>query len=505
MYFLGIDAGTTSLKVILFDENGNAQAVAREEYALEYPRMNFVEMDSERYWDACKLAIARVLRDSKIEPDHIVSLAISSQGETFIPIDDEGRLLRKAIVWYDNRSSKQSDIIRDHFSVRKIFEVTGQNDVVPTWTATKILWMKQNEPQVFKRVSKYLLVEDYLVHRLSNQFATDYSVICTTMMFDIVKRKWWSEMLDFVGITEEQLPRPSPSGVLVGTVSRMASRETGLSTKTVIATGALDHAAGAVGIGNVRPSLISETTGAAMALVAPVKEPFYDPERRIPLQHHATKDGYFLMPWNYTAGMVLRWFRDNFGELEIEMGKKSRVDPYDILSSEASKINAGSDGLIVLPHFAGTAFPEFEPKARGAFFGITLGHTKGHFTRAIMESVGYMLRRNIECLESLTNNKWNEIRSIGGGSRSDLWNQMKSDITRKRILTFKVEEAACLGAAILSGFAQGSISSLEDGARKMNPIRRMYDPQTQNADVYTKAYGTYLELQNRTRNLTSTD
>lgn len=499
-YLLGIDAGTTGLKAVLFDEGGDEIAIGRAEYSLYMPEADMAELDAEEYWNACKRAVSEILSTSKIDPKKIRAVAVSSQGETLIPVNREGRPLRRAIVWLDNRSKDESEIIRKQFGADTIFKVTGQPEVVPTWPATKILWLKRNEPRVFDKVYKYLLVEDFIVFKLTGIFVTEYSLVSSTLMFDISKEDWWEEMLNFIGINSGQLPKLMSSGEVVGNVTERASRETGLSSSTIVSTGALDQAAGAVGAGNIKPGIITETTGTVLALLATIENPICDPKRRIPCHHHAVPKKFFLIPWCPTAGIVLKWFRDEFGQYEMEAAEKMKVDAYDLLTLEASKVAAGSDGLLMLPYFMGAGPPEFDPHARGILFGLTLKHTKAHVVRAILESIAFMIRKNVELFEEL-GIPVKEIRSMGGASRSPLWNQIKADVTSKPIITLQTEEAASLGAAILAGVAYGAFKSIEEGCKTMVKLKRKYETRLEDKNVYEKLYKVYCNLYDHVREL----
>lgn len=501
-YLLGIDAGTTGLKAVLFDEDGHVIAMSKAEYGLLAPAANMAELDANYYWTACKKAVLEILSTSKVNPRKVRALAISSQGETFIPVDREGKPLRNAIVWLDNRSEEESRRIRDEFNIDEVFKITGQPEVVPTWPATKILWLKKNEPNIFKKVYKFLLVEDFLIYKFVGIPATEYSVVSSTLMFDIRKRQWWDEMLEFIGINPDQLPELMPSGKTVGNITESASQETGLAAKTVVATGAFDQAAGAVGAYNIKPGMVSETTGAALALLATTDEPIYDPKRRIPCHRHAIPEKFFLLPWCQTAGIVLRWFRDEFGQAEKDVAERLRIDAYDLLTLEASKIPPGSNGVVILPHFMGAGPPEFDPRAKGVIFGLTLSHKKAHIIRAILESIAFMLRKNIELIEEL-GIEVKEIRSLGGGARSQLWNQMKADVTLRTVSTLHTEEAASLGVAILAGVACGLFKSVEEGCATMVHLKDRYYPHNENKKVYDKIYRVYLALYDHLKNIPS--
>jgi len=492
-YLLGIDAGTTELKAVLFNEAGEILGRAGEEYNLIYPKPGMVEFEAERYWSACVDSIRQILRESRIDPRDILSVGISSQGETFVPVDQQGEPLRRAIVWLDDRSTQECETISKRFGVETVFRTTGQNEILPMWTATKILWLKRNEPEVFKAAHKYLLVEDYLIHKLSGVYATEGSVVSSSLLFDIPRKEWWHEMLETIGIGEGQLPELKRSGENVGSVTGEASRETGLNPNTIVSTGAYDHAAGAIGAGNIKSGLITETTGTAMALVATTDGPVYDPRKRIPCHKHPVEDKYFLSPWGRTAGMVLRWFRDSFCQTEVELASSLGIDAYDILGMEASKINPGSDGLVVLPHLMGAGCPEFNLDARGVVFGLTPSHTKAHLARAIMEGVAYMLKKNIDLLDDL-NVETREIISLGGGARSRLWKQIKADVTQKPVLTPECEEAACLGVAILSGKAAGLFSTIDAGVDSMVSMKERQEPQPRNRETYSRLFSVYVDL-----------
>jgi xylulokinase len=464
------------------------------------PKPDFMEVEPENYWKAFKESSRAVLDESRVSPHDISGIGVSSQGETFVAIDKDGRPLRRAIVWLDNRSKEEAELIKEEFGVDKVYRITGQNEIIPMWTATKILWLKRHEPEVFEKVYKYLLLEDYITYRLTGEFMTDYSVVCSSLLFDISQRKWWDEILDFIGLSEEQLPELRPSGTPVGHVTPEAAKDTGLSTGTLVSTGAYDHAAEAVGVGNIEPGMVTETTGGALAIVATVDRVILDSMRRVPCHHHAIEGRYFLQPFCPTAGAVLKWYRDNFGLMEMEAADRIGVDPYDLLTLEASQSPPGSDGLLMLPHFAGAASPEFNPNAKGILFGLMLHHKKSHIIRSILESIAYMLRRNIEALGELGVNV-REVRSIGGGARSRLWNQIKADVLQKPIITVHTEENSALGAAILAGLATGAFTSLKKASESMVSIKERFTPSEVNRDLYERLYKKYVALYSRVEDL----
>ena len=492
-YLLGVDLGTTSVKCVLFDQQGKVAASANKEYDLLMPRPDFIEVEPETYWNAFKACITKILRESKIEAQEVLGIGVSSQGESFTYLDKKGAPLGKAIVWLDNRSKNEANLIKNEFGIEEIYHITGQNEVAPTWTATKILWLKRNEPSLFQKINKFLLLEDYLVYKLTGKFATEHSIVCSSLLFDLSQRKWWNEILDFVGIDENQLPHLELPGTPVSNIASKVADETGLDSNTLVSTGAYDQAANALGAGNIESGVVTETTGGSMAVTATIDQIVLDPMRRMPCHQHAVSGKYFLQPWCQTAGAVLKWYRDNFGKQEIEKAKKEGKNPYDLLMAQASKVPSGSDGLILLPHFMGASSPEFNPNAKGALFGLTLYHRQGHVIRAIVESVAYMLRRNVELLEEL-GVEVKEVRSTGGAARSQLWSQIKADVLQKTVLTVNTEETAALGAALLAGLATGTFPSLEKAVQSMVSVKERFSPSEGNKKIYDERYKKYVKL-----------
>jgi len=493
---LGIDAGTTSLKAALFDREGRLVAIDRQEYSLVTPSPAMVELDPEIYWQACCIAVRNVIKKSCTEAQKVAALCIASQGETLIPVDKEGRPTRNAIVWLDNRAVEEAKLIARQFDVEEVYHTTGQPDVAPIWPACKILWIRQKEASIFAQSAKFLLLEEYLLYRLTGQFVAEYSLQTSSLLLDIQKKRWWGAMLEFVGLSPDRLGRLMEPGEIIGPLSEEGAEATGLSTKTVAVSGGLDQTVGAVGSGNIVPDVVTETTGGALAILITLQSPIFDPQRRLPCHYHAYRDRYCLLPWGKTGGMALRWFRDRFFPLEALVARESGLDAYDLMTRLAEQVPSGSEGLIVLPHLEGTGSPDFNPVARAVFYGATLRHTRGHFVRAIMESVAYMLKENLELVEEL-GLAVKEVYSMGGGARSDLWLKIKADVLQKSVKAIDVEETACLGAALMAAVATGLFASLEEGVLHMVHVRKTFEPGREQYDVYQRGYSQYLELYDR--------
>lgn len=454
MKLLGIDMGTTSVKAVLFNEKLEQISEAGAEYALE-SHGAFVECDAEKYTELA----AQMLDTLGAEAD---ALAVDTQCETLILTDENGNPTRKAIVWLDNRAAEEAKQIAAHFGNQRIYEITGQCEVTATWPACKLMWVKNNEPEVWKKTKKIFLLEDYILFKLTGKFVSEMTLQSSSLYFDIKKRTWWKEMLDFIGIDEAMLPELHESGECIGSCG-----------KTKVVTGAMDQVAGAIGAGVVKKGIVSEMTGTTMAIFTPSDEiPPYNPNNSAPC--HYNYDGkYCVLMWSPAAGLALKWFRDNFCE----------GSSYEELSSLAETAAPGCEGLTFLPYLCGSTMPKYNPNARGGFTGITLEHTRAHFVRCIMEAVACMLKQNLDFVHSDAE----EIRSMGGAARSDVWCRIKADMTGKRLVTLKNKETACLGSAILAGVGTGVFKSVEEAAKMIETVK-CYEPS---GTDYSEAYMRY--------------
>jgi xylulokinase len=489
---LSVDLGTTAIKVALFDEQGALLAKASREYELSTPSALEVELDVEEYWNAFKQGVAEVLEKSPGAAQSIRALGISAQGETLICADEAGNALRPAIVWLDNRAQDEADELARAFGNDQCYRVTGQVSFVPTWPAAKILWLRRHEADLFGQTARFLLIEDYFDQRLTGRAVCEGSLVTSTTYWDFTKRTWWPEMLSHLGIGEDRLPELCESGEQIGSIREPIARELGLDPSTVVCTGALDQAAGAIGVGNVSPGVFSENTGAALAICATVPAPIFDPHAQMPCHYHGVP-GLYMEHTFTSGGMVLRWYRDTFCQEEIAAAKASGRDSYDLLSEMAARVEPGCEGLVMLPHLQGAMAPEANPKAKGVFYGLTLRHTRAHFARSIMEAIACIVRRNIEVIEGL-GIPVTEIRVLGGGARSVVWNRIKCELTGRPVVTTENEEAACLGAAILAGRAVGLFGSLDQAVERMVAVKDRLEPDPELHARYDQTYALYREL-----------
>lgn len=492
-YLIGVDAGTTSVKAVLLNTFGEIVASEKQEYTLDTGPNDFCELDPEIYWDITCVVIRNIIRNSGVNPELVSGIAFSSQGETLIVVDSNGKPLRKAIVWLDNRSVQEAKVIEEKFGNQHIMDITGQPEVVATWPATRILWLKKNESRLFSRISKYLLVEDYLLFRLTGGFYSEHSLVSSTLYFSITTKEWWREMLDFLEISSQQLPELMISGSKVRHLTVEATHDTGLTTKTIAVAGAYDHPSGAIGAGNIAPGMVTLTIGGSMAMCVTLKKPVRDISMKLPCQCHAIPDLYFLLPYTQTAGLILKWYKDEFCREEIEIARKKNSNPYTIIIKHAEKIPPGAEGLIMLPHFMGTGSPEFNPKIKGVFAGITPRMKKGHFVRAILEAVVSTIEHNLQTMKQ-KGIVIEEIHALGGGARSHLWNQIIADMTGIPVITQSQTENACLGAAILAGVGSGVFTDTNNACKLCVKQESKFEPNPGNYDLYQEIYKQYLSL-----------
>lgn len=462
-YLLGVDIGTTSLKAAVFDENACPVKSVTKDYTLE-TKGDFVEFPAESYWDLFSEALEELSAEYTIS-----AMSIDTQCETLILTDEAGNPITKAVVWLDNRAAKQAEEIDARFGVKKVYEVTGQPEITATWPASKLLWFRENKPEIFGKIKKVFLLEDYLLYRMTGRFVTERTLQSSSLYFDIKKFDWWDEMLEFIGLDKKCLPEILPSGEIIGEYKGIT-----------VVTGAIDQIAGAIGAGIVRKGVVSEMTGTTMVVFVPSDEmPEFNPDSKIPC--HVNFDGkYCLLSWTPTAGIALKWFKNNFCE----------NFSFRELDELAEKVEPGSAGLTFIPYLCGSTMPKYNPDAKGVFYGLTMEHGRAHAVRSILEAVSCMLKGNLDYLGL----ECDEIRTMGGGASSPLWCQIKADMTGKKIVTLKNDETACLGSAILAGVATGVFESVEKACDMAVETKREFVPG--GAD-YTECYQRYCELDNK--------
>ncbi|MGO7135807.1 L-fuculokinase [Rhizobium leguminosarum] len=489
-YILGVDLGTTAIKAAVFDADGHEKGSHTCEYTLLTPFSGAVELEATTYIQAFKHAVASAIDTAEVDKDEIVSLGISAQGETIFLLDEHRQPLRPAIVWMDTRAEEESNFIEEQLGRERIHKTTGQVGMNAIWPAAKILWIKRNEPEVFAKTSKFLLIEDFFVHLLTGKLVAEDSLLCSAMYWDINTRKYWPEMLDLLGISEAQLPEICHPGTPVATVSPSVAEEFGLSTKTLVCLGALDQACGAIGVGNVKPGIFSESTGAALASVAMTDHPVIDPSGQMPCFASGIPGMYMVHAYS-TGGMAIRWFRDAFWMSELAAEREGGPNVYSLIDEAVKSTPPGCDGLRVLPHLQGSGPPDTNAQAKGIFLNVTLAHSRAHFARGLMEGVSMVLLRMIEGTRALGVDV-REIRSLSGGAKSAAWCQLKANASGLPVRTMHTTDiAACLGAAILAGVAAGVWKSVVDTASSIAKYDLQYEPDAKHFGLYQDMLAEY--------------
>ncbi|MGK5115188.1 MULTISPECIES: xylulokinase [unclassified Geodermatophilus] len=493
-YVLGVDVGTTAIKAAVFDAKGVEVGSHSEEYSLRTPRAGWVELDADTYTTTFSLAVSSALRDVSVPVAELEALGLSAQGETMLCLDADNEPIGPAIVWLDNRATAEAEDIEQHFGRPLIHATTGQVAMDAIWPAAKILWIKRNQPEVFSRTAKFVLLKDYLVYRLTGRLVSEDSLLCSTILWNINTRRYWPEMLDHLGITEDQLPEIAAQGEIVGSVSATAATGFGLPPGCPVSVGALDQACGALGIGNSIPGIFSESTGSALTSVTIVEQLTLDEAGRVPCFAAAIPGQYMLHTFS-TGGMVMRWYRDQFCATETQVEELCGINAYSLIDKEVEQVEPGCDGLVVVPHLQGSGPPDLDPYARGVIFGLTLAHTKQHLSRGIMEGVTMVLRRMIDSTTQLGVDV-NEIISLSGGAKSDAWCQIKADATQLPVHTLHGSgSAACRGAAIIAGVGVGLWESAVAVSRAAVEYDRSFHPRAENAKVYDVLFARFMALQ----------
>ena len=496
---LGLDLGISTVKAGLFTPAGEMRGLESHEYLI-IPEGERVEVDPEHFWAPVVQSVRRLLANWGGDPARIAAVSVSSHTETVIPMTGEGKPTRPALVWMDNRSRLEAEELRLEFGPRRVLEIGGQPDITPLWPVTKFRWLSKNEPATVQRTAKFLLPEDYLLYRLSGRFAAEPSMWSSSLVLDIRSRKWSDELLAFGGINAQQLPELFPSGTAIGHVSKACAEETGLSAVTAVVTGGLDHTCAGIAAGNIDPGVVTVSTGSVLALLTTVREPVADDSIPVPCHIHAAPERYCLLPWNQTGGLAFKWFKDRFAQGLPSPAEPGAPSTYDVLVREAAEVPPGSDGLIMLPHLEGALFPEFNPIARGVFFGITLAHKRGHFVRALLEAMAFQIRRDLEGLHRL-GVRANELRVLGGGAKSRLGAEIKADVCGLPVVIPAQQEAAVLGAAILAAVGVGLYSDIASAAKAMASGGEEVKPDPNRLAVYERAFKLYVTLYESVKDL----
>lgn len=486
---LGIDIGTTGSKAVLIDQDGSSISSATTEYPTSMPYPLWSEQDPSDWWKATVSSIRRVLGD--LNGRNVDGVGLTGQMHGLVLLGNGGTVLRPCILWNDQRTGVQCAEITERIGSKKILELTG-NPVLPGFTAPKIVWVRENEPEIYRKIAHALLPKDYVRYCLTGTFATEVSDASGTCLLDVKNRKWSDEMLDAIQIPHAWMPQVHESSVVSAVVSEEAAEETGLVQGTPVVGGGGDQAAQAVGSGIISEGLVSVTLGTSGVVFASSNSYRPEPEGRLHAFCHAVPQTWHLMGVMLSAAGSFRWFRDTLGQPEIVEAAAKRVDVYDLLTAQAAAAPAGSEGLLFLPYLSGERTPYPDPDARGVYFGLSLRHNRTHMIRAVLEGVAFGLRDCLELMRDL-GLRIEQVRASGGGARSALWRQILADVFDSEIAILNIGEGAAYGAALLAGVGAGIYENVDEACARTIRIVDKVEPSA-NAAVYADYYSIYRSL-----------
>jgi xylulokinase len=489
-YLMGLDVGTSGVKVVIINREGVVVSSDTEEYPLFTPRPGWAEQNPSDWWSATVRSIKKTINESCISPSDIKGLGLTGQMHGSVFLDKKNRVIHPAILWCDQRTAKECKEITQTVGESRILNITC-NPVLTGFQAPKIIWMRNNKPEVYKRIIRILLPKDYIRFLLTGEFATDVSDASGTSLFDVRKRRWSDEILEKLGLSKTLLAESFESTEITGYITKEVSEMTGLKERTPVVAGAGDQAAGGVGNGIVEEGLVSVSLGTSGVVFAHSDKGSTDPKGRLHTFCHAVPGKWHLMGVMLSAGGSFRWLRDTF----FTDGKDSKYT-YDSMTSLAENVPPGSEGLIFLPYLTGERCPYPDPEARGVFFGLSLKHKKEHIVRAVMEGVAYGLKDSVSIMKEIGVPAGARFRISGGGGKSSLWRQMMADIFNGSTIRISSEEGPSYGAAILAGVGTGLYKNVTTACRKIikEDEKSLLKPDKKNHAVYNRFYGLYKNL-----------
>lgn len=493
-YIMGIDVGTSGTKTALFDKDGRMLGCAAGEYPLYQPYNGWAEQDPADWWNAACMTIAEVLRQSGVKAEQIKGIGLTGQMHSLVLLDENGEPLRKAILWCDQRTAKECGEITRKVGADRLVEITA-NPALTGFTASKILWVKNHEPETYRACKHILLAKDYIRYKLTGVFATEVSDASGMQLLDVPGRYWSSEILEKLDIDPALLARVYESPEVTGTVTGRAAALTGLAGGTPVVGGAGDNAAAAVGTGVVRDGEAFTTIGTSGVVFAHSSKITIDKGGRVHTFCCAVPGAWHVMGVTLGAGLSLQWFKKNFCKDLIAVAEKENKDIYDLMTEEAESVEIGAERLIYLPYLMAERTPHLDPECRGVFFGLSAIHERRHLIRAVMEGVGYSLCDCAHILKEMGIHL-QDMKACGGGGKSRLWRQMLADLYECPVTTLQSDEGPALGAAILAGVGAGLYESVEAGAEHVIRIRASLMPVQDNISKYKNIYKLYQKLYN---------
>jgi len=479
---LGIDISTTGAKALIIDDKGNVISSVTTPLSLSTPRPLWSEQDPYDWWEGIKISIRSALEDAQLSGLEIKSIGMTGQMHGLVLLDEAGKVLRPAILWNDQRTGPQCDQIRKIFGKEEFIRITG-NDALTGFTAPKILWVKENEPEIYKKTCKILLPKDYIRYKLTGEYGIDKAGGAGTILFDLKSRNWSENVLNKLEIPVEWCPPTFEGPEITGQVSEQASAETGLAAGTPVVGGGGDQAAQAVGVGAVQSGIIALTLGTSGVVFATTESALIEPDGRLHAFCHAVPDRWHFMGVMLSAAGSLQWYRDNLAP---------DVD-FEVLVAEAKNVSPGSEGLFFLPYLTGERTPYPDPLARGAWVGLTVRHKREHMTRAVLEGVAFGIKDSFTLIQQAGLGSIEQVRISGGGAKSPLWREIIAGVLDTELVTVNTTEGAAFGAALLAGVGAGIFTDVISACDSTIQITgRTYPGEAKN--VYKDYYPIYREL-----------
>jgi len=482
MKFLGVDLGTSSVKIIMVDEEGKLLSSVSKEYPVSYPKNGWSEQNPEDWWNGTKEGIKELMEKSKVSGEEVKGIGFSGQMHGLVILDKDNNVLRPAILWNDQRTQEECDYLNNEIGQEKISKYTG-NKALTGFTAPKVLWVRKHEKEIFDKIAHILLPKDYIRFKLTGEFASEVSDASGTLFFDVENRQWSKEMMDILGIKEEQLPKMYESWEVTGKVTKEVAEYIGVSSETVVVGGGGDQAAGAIGTGTVDAGILSVALGTSGVVFASSDSYAVDDENTLHSFCHGNGK-YHQMGVMLSAASSLKWWVEEINEDSKDFNK---------LLADAEKSTVGSNGVIFLPYLTGERTPYSDPNAKGVFFGLNITTKREDMTRAVLEGVAFGLRDSLEILKSL-NVPIEEVRVSGGGAQSPLWKQILADVFNVKVSMINSKEGPAYGAAILAIVGCGVYPTVDEACKNLIKVTETVHPIAENVAKYEKPYEVYRKL-----------
>ena len=489
-YVLAHDLGTSGNKAVLYSLDGERVAADTQTYRTSYPRPGYAEQHPDDWWTAVCTSTRRLLETASVSPSSILAVSFSGQMMGCLPVDRDGIALRPSIIWADLRSGEQAARLERAVGMDRVYRITGHR-VSSSYSATKLAWVRDHEPDVYRRTRTMLQAKDYVIYRLTGESVTDYSDACGTNLFDITRKRWSDEIASALEIDVGMLPAAVPSTCVAGTVHAEAARATGLAEGTPVVVGGGDGVCAATGATVMDPGSAYVVIGTSSWIATASREPVFDPQRRTFNWVHVDGELYSPCGTMQSAGFSYAWLRDRADEFRSLLGGEALPDVDAALTDAAARSPAGARNLLFLPYLMGERSPRWNPDARGAFVGLAATHTAADMLRAVLEGVGFNLRVILDVFRG--SGEYREIIAIGGGARNEMWLQILADIWNARILVPRyVEDATSMGAAVCGAVGAGVLPDFSCVTR-FNPIDHVIEPDPARHEQYARLYPIFNE------------